>query len=138
MIPVSSLRRHYVRLQSPRFPQSPRASGDEHQKVALSVADVAESWNLEETLSLNEALRRLKELKPTISEVVQLRFFAGLSIEDTAKTLGVSKATVKRRWDFGRTWLFRELNRGKIDDLPRIAARRGRSNLRTRLSNRCQ
>jgi DNA-directed RNA polymerase specialized sigma24 family protein len=75
------------------------------------VADIADSWNFEETLSLDEALRRLVDRDPNIGRVVQLRFFTGLSIDDTAKALGVSAATVKRRWEFGRTWLYRELRR---------------------------
>jgi RNA polymerase sigma factor (TIGR02999 family) len=79
------------------------------RRVPLSFADVADSWNYEETLSLDEALRRLEEQRPDVGEVVRLRFFTGLSIEDTASALRVSKSTVKRRWEFGRTWLFREL-----------------------------
>lgn len=85
--------------------------GGGRKRVPLSVADVAESWNLAETMSLDESLRRLKDRDPNISRVVELRFFAGLSIEDTAEALGVSKATVKRRWEYGRTWLYRELKR---------------------------
>ncbi len=86
--------------------------GGGRKRVPLSVADVADSWNLEETLSLDDALRRLVDGDPGIGEVVRLRFFAGLSIQETAEVLGVSKATVKRRWEFGRTWLYRELKRG--------------------------
>jgi RNA polymerase sigma factor (TIGR02999 family) len=85
--------------------------GGGHKRVPLSVADVAESWNFDETLSLDEALRRLVDRDPDIGRVVELRFFAGLSIDDTAAALGVSKATVKRRWEFGRSWLYRELTR---------------------------
>ena len=80
--------------------------------MPLSVVDVAETWNLEETLSLDEALRRLDEMDGEIAQIVRLRFYAGLSIEETAKVLSVSPATVKRRWEYGRTWLFRELERG--------------------------
>jgi RNA polymerase sigma factor (TIGR02999 family) len=90
--------------------------GGGRRRVPLSVADVAESWNLEETLSLDEALRRLVDRDPGIGEVVRLRFFTGLSIEETAEVLRVSKTTVKRRWEFGRTWLYRELNRGVDHD----------------------
>jgi RNA polymerase sigma factor (TIGR02999 family) len=90
--------------------------GGGRRRVPLSVADVAESWNLEETLSLDDALRRLADRDPGIGEVVRLRFFAGLSIEETAEVLGVSKATVKRRWGYGRTWLYRELKRGVDHD----------------------
>ncbi len=86
--------------------------GGDRRRIPLSIADVAQSWNFEETLSLDEALCRLVERDPAIGEVVRLRFYAGLSIEDTAEALGVSQSTVKRRWEFGRTWLFRELKRG--------------------------
>ncbi len=81
------------------------------KRVPLNLADVADSWNLEETMSLDNALRRLGEQDASIGEVVRLRFFAGLSIEQTAAALDISPATVKRRWEFGRTWLYRELQR---------------------------
>ena len=81
------------------------------RRVPLSVADVAESWNLEETMSLDEALRRLESRDARVFEVVRLRFYAGLGVEQTAEALGISPATAKRRWEFGRTWLYRELQR---------------------------
>ena len=90
--------------------------GGGRRRVPLSIADVAESWSFQETLSLDDALCRLGERDPAIGEVVRLRFFAGLSVEQTAEALGVSKATVKRRWEFGRTWLFRELKQGEDDE----------------------
>ena len=90
--------------------------GGQLHRVPLNVADVADSWNFEETLSLDEAVCRLETEHPQICEVVQLRFYAGLSINDTASALGVSPATVKRRWEFGRTWLFKQLNQGDTHD----------------------
>ncbi len=90
--------------------------GGGRRRVPLSMADIADSWNFQETLSLDEALCRLEERDPAIGEVVRLRFFAGLSVEQTAEALEVSKATVKRRWEFGRTWLFRELKQGEDDE----------------------
>ncbi len=90
--------------------------GGNFKRVPLNVADVADSWNFEETLSLDEAVCRLETEHPQISEVVRLRFYAGLSIDDTATALGVSPATVKRRWEFGRTWLFKHLNQGDEHD----------------------
>ncbi len=83
------------------------------RRVPLSVADVAETWNLEETVRMDDAIRRLMEVDGSIGEVVRLRFFAGLSIEEAAEAIGVSQATIRRRWEFGRAWLFRELNRGE-------------------------
>lgn len=64
-----------------------------------------------EILSLNDALTRLAELDPQQARVVELRFFTGLSIEETAEVVGVSPATVKREWAAARAWLFREISR---------------------------
>jgi RNA polymerase sigma-70 factor (ECF subfamily) len=59
--------------------------------------------------ALDEALTRLEALDPEQARIVELRYFIGLSVEETAATLGVSPATVKRRWSLARAWLFREL-----------------------------
>lgn len=84
--------------------------GGGRRSVPLSMADVADSWNVEDVMSLDDAIQRLGEQDPAIAEVVRLRFFAGLTIAEAAEVLGISPATVKRRWEFGRTWLFRELS----------------------------
>lgn len=60
-------------------------------------------------IALDSALERLSSLDPQQSRVVELRFFAGLSIEDTSEVLGVSPATVKRYWTTARAWLHREI-----------------------------
>ena len=60
----------------------------------------------ERLLALDEALTRLAALDPRQAAVVELRFFAGLSVEDTAEVLGVSGMTVKREWAAARAWLF--------------------------------
>ena len=60
-------------------------------------------------LELHEALERLAALDPDQGRLVELRYFAGLSIEETAEVLGVSPATVKREWAVARAWLRREL-----------------------------
>jgi RNA polymerase sigma factor (TIGR02999 family) len=62
-------------------------------------------------LALDEALNRLGELSPQQSQIVELRFFSGLSIEETSEVLGLSSGTVKRGWTTARAWLFREMNR---------------------------
>jgi RNA polymerase sigma factor (TIGR02999 family) len=66
----------------------------------------------EDVLALDAALNRLASEHPAMAELVKLRYFAGLSIEDTAHALGISPATVKRRWEFARVWLFREISDG--------------------------
>jgi RNA polymerase sigma-70 factor (ECF subfamily) len=61
-------------------------------------------------LSLNEALEKLAGFDPDQARVVELRYFAGLNIEETAEALGISPATVKREWVVARAWLKRELS----------------------------
>jgi RNA polymerase sigma factor (TIGR02999 family) len=64
-------------------------------------------------LALDQALTRLAALDEQQSRIVELRFFGGLSIEDTASSLGISPATVKRDWASARAWLLRELKDGE-------------------------
>ena len=59
--------------------------------------------------ALDEALERLEEIDEEQARIVELRYFVGLSNEETAETLGLSAATVKRRWALARAWLYREL-----------------------------
>ena len=60
--------------------------------------------------ALDDALARLEAIDPEQARIVDLRYFAGLSIEDTADALGMSPATLKRRWALARAWLFREMS----------------------------
>jgi RNA polymerase sigma factor (TIGR02999 family) len=62
-----------------------------------------------DVVALDEALERLAAVDPQQSQVVELRFFAGLSVKETAEALGVSPATVKRDWATAKLWLFNEL-----------------------------
>ena len=62
-------------------------------------------------MALDDALNDLEKLDPRQSRVVELRFFAGLSIEEAAEALHISKATVNRDWVTARAWLLRELSR---------------------------
>ena len=70
--------------------------------------------------ALDDALNELAKIDPLQSRIVELRFFAGLSIEETAAVLKVSRSTVKREWVMARTWIFREIAR----DNPTAALRR--------------
>lgn len=62
-------------------------------------------------LSLHDALTRLGEIDPDQSQIVELRFFGGLTIAETAEVMGTSHATVEREWTMARAWLRRELSR---------------------------
>ena len=62
-----------------------------------------------DTLDLDRALQKLEQLDPTQGRIVELRFFAGLTVEETAAALDISPATVKREWALAKGWLYREL-----------------------------
>ena len=64
----------------------------------------------EEILAVDEALDRLAELDPQQTRVVELRYFAGLTVEETAEALGISPRTVKRDWAMAAAWLRSELS----------------------------
>ena len=62
-------------------------------------------------LALDAALARLATLDPRQEQIVELRFFGGLSIEETAEALDISPATVKREWRTAKAWLYKEIQR---------------------------
>ena len=64
-----------------------------------------------DVVALNDALNSLAELDPRQSRVVELRFFAGLSLEETSEAMGIGTATVQRDWTAARAWLHREISR---------------------------
>lgn len=80
--------------------------------IALDDNLAASPDRLEEALAIDEALRRLAEIDKRKSEVVEMRYFGGLDVEQTAKALGVAPNTVIRDWSFARAWLRRELREG--------------------------
>ncbi len=80
---------------------------------ALGVSE-KKNW---EILALDDALKTLAKVDPQQARIVELRFFAGLSIEETASIVGVSPATVKRDWVTAKAWLFRELSRTRPADI---------------------
>jgi len=75
--------------------------------VELGGAEVS----IEEVLSVDEALERLAQLDPQQTRIVELRYFAGLTVEETAEALGISARTVKRDWAMASAWLRTELSR---------------------------
>jgi len=93
--------------------RSHRASkrGGDVYKVTLDEAEEQPLATDIDIVALDDALKNLAEMDPQQSRVVELKFFAGLSIEDTAEVLGISSSTVKRDWVTARAWLYRELDR---------------------------
>lgn len=78
-------------------------------RIPLDDVDIAAAATDVDVLALDAALDKLAAQDPRQSEMVELRFFAGLTVDETAAALGVSPVTVKRDWAFARAWLFREL-----------------------------
>ena len=85
-------------------------------RVTLDQAEGATERVDVEVLDLDRALSRLATFDPRKSHVAELRFFAGLSLEETTQVLGVSRATVERDWQAARAWLFKELSRPRAGD----------------------
>ena len=77
--------------------------------VELSEGMIVDMPRSDEMLALNEALERLQELSPRCAKVVEMRFFAGLSVEETAELLSLSPKTVKRESQFARVWFEQQL-----------------------------
>ena len=98
--------RHYQRIR--------HGSGTE--RVELDSAIMRVDPSLVDLVAVDEALTRLEQTDPRKAQIVSLRYFAGLSIEETAGALDLSPATVKNEWAFARAWLYRAL--GPIGDPP--------------------
>jgi RNA polymerase sigma factor (TIGR02999 family) len=85
-----------------------RKRGGSAVQVSLTAADEAPNRTAD-IVALDEALMMLARIDDRKSRLVELRFFAGLTAEETAEVLGISVRTVHREWDLARAWLFREL-----------------------------
>lgn len=79
------------------------------RRMPLDVVDLAAADDPDQILALDGLMRRLNEYDEQAAAVVRLRFFAGLSVEQTAEAMDVSDRTVKRLWSFARAWLARQI-----------------------------
>jgi len=84
-----------------------RGSGE--RKLTLDDAPLLSDASDEKILALDEALKKLEAIEERSSRIVELRYFSGLTIEETAEILQISPATVKRDWNFAKAWLYREI-----------------------------
>ncbi len=99
-----------------------RKRGGDWQRVTLTGVGLGSDLALDEVLALDQALASLAELDARQAEIVELRFFAGFSVEEAAELLGVSKRTVEGDWTHARAWLKRELTRIETDNEDSIGA----------------
>ncbi|MFK7884331.1 MAG: ECF-type sigma factor [Phycisphaerales bacterium] len=87
-----------------------RGGGRGRSKLDISaIADLASDGHSDDIIALDEALQRLEEERPRVANVVKLRFYGGMQVDETADMLGVSARTVDLDWAFARAWLYRAL-----------------------------
>jgi RNA polymerase sigma factor (TIGR02999 family) len=84
--------------------------GGQHRRIQLEQALSLNEQPANELLALDEALDRLAQEDPIKAELVKLRYFAGLSVEQTAEALGISRATADRYWGYAKVWLYHAVN----------------------------
>jgi RNA polymerase sigma factor (TIGR02999 family) len=101
-----------ILVDNARRKRRPKHGGGRH-RVTLDEALPAPPDDADELLALDEALSRLAAEDPEAARIVQLRYFAGQSVEEAAQTLGVSRAHAYRQWTFARAWLLQALSGGE-------------------------
>jgi RNA polymerase sigma-70 factor (ECF subfamily) len=92
-----------------RLHNAAKRGGSQQHRLSLTDADRFVDRSEIDLLALHEALNELATIDPQQSRIVELRFFGGLSIEETAEVLGIGHATVERDWKMARAWLRRAL-----------------------------
>ena len=86
--------------------------GDGEKALSLDAALEIFDGEAMDTLALHHSLQELEARDPRQAQIVELRFFGGLTVAETAEALAISPATVKREWSFAKVWLEREMSRG--------------------------
>jgi RNA polymerase sigma factor (TIGR02999 family) len=97
-----------ILVEQARRKKAPRRGGD-RQRVDLDLAEPAAPRVSDDLLALDQALDNLAEKDHVKAELVKLRYFAGLTMEQTAEALGISLATANRWWNYARAWLHQEI-----------------------------
>ena len=100
-----------ILVEYARAHHAAKRGGSSPYKLTLDAAMNLADQSDVDLVALDGALNRLSELDPQQCRIIELRFFAGLTIEDTSEVLGISPATVKRDWTSARAWLHREITR---------------------------
>jgi RNA polymerase sigma factor (TIGR02999 family) len=83
--------------------------GNNRQRLDLDEVEISIECPVDDVIALDEALSKLAQQHPERAELVKLRYFAGLTVDEAANALGISPSTVDRQWTYARAWLYREL-----------------------------
>ncbi len=105
---AAQVMRHILIDHARRYRYGKRGAGAKH--IALDDVSVSVEERAEEFVALDDALNRLGEIDPRKSRIVELRFFGGLTVEETAEVMKLSPITVKREWRASKAWLYREIS----------------------------
>jgi RNA polymerase sigma factor (TIGR02999 family) len=98
-------------VESARRKQRVRHGGG-RERVEVELGDLPTSLPSDDLLALDEALSRLEQVDPVKARLVTLRYFSGMTIEQAAEALNISRVTAHRYWTFARAWLHREMTGG--------------------------
>ena len=101
-----------ILVEAARRKKAGRHGGGLHRHDASDLPIAAPPVD-EDLVALDEALTRFAQIEPQKAELVKLRYFAGLTIEQTAEALGISAATAKRHWAYSKAWLFQAMGGGE-------------------------
>jgi len=99
--------------------------GGKQQKVSLDDVLLVSPDRVDELLVVNDALARLEAMDPRQGRIVELRYFGGLTLEETAEVLHVSSKTVLREWNLAKAWLYGNLKENDADDSRELEAGKG-------------
>ena len=111
---IAALSMRQILVQRARARKAAKRGGAPKQVTLYENLAVGESLPID-VLALDEALTRLAALDPDLVRIVELRYFGGLTVEETAEAMGTSSATVKRQWAIARAWLKRAMESASDD-----------------------
>ena len=114
VIGIAAAAMRQILIEAARARGAQKRGGD-FARVTLDEGLVAEETRNVDVLAVDDALNRLAAFDPQQATLVELRFFGGLTIEESAEALGISPATVKRHWAVARAWLQNEITRDHVD-----------------------
>jgi RNA polymerase sigma factor (TIGR02999 family) len=97
-----------ILIDNARRKQSRRRGGG-HQRIALDGLEVPGGERPENLIRLDDALAGLAEQDPEVAEIVKLRYFGGLTLDQAAEIRGISRRTAGRQWNYARLWLYRKV-----------------------------
>ena len=101
-----------ILVEAARRKKAARHGGGQHRHDANDLPIAAPPVD-DDLIALDEALTRFAQVEPQKAELVKLRYFVGLTIEETAAALGISPATAKRHWAYSKAWLFQAMGGGE-------------------------